>query len=258
MNKEKIFNHFAAILDNMIDNSLFWDTYFQMPSSIPNIYGSDIDDESIPSNISIRFGISRGCIIDNEYDYVVKFDVETDSSGDSICEREVDLYASAREYGVEKYLVHPSYIGTYIKTITFYDAKKMEHYIDWLEYDPVGFDEDFMEREEKFGELKRITIEVPLYAYERAYGYNFTMLVDSEEERCHSIAEASCSPLRKRSLQVAMEFIHRYGVEEYEKFGVFLEDNNVNDLHPGNVGELNNEFVLIDFAGFHDAWSDEE
>ena len=68
MNKSAVFSHFSHILDNMIENSLFFDTYFMDPVGIEDIEGSALD-EAIPANICINFGATRGCIVDENYDY---------------------------------------------------------------------------------------------------------------------------------------------------------------------------------------------
>jgi hypothetical protein len=82
------------------------------------------------------------------------------------------------------------------------------------------------------------------------------MVVGDEEKKCCSIAKSIQSPLRGRAMQVAVEFIYLYGADEYERFTAFLEDNEINDLHRDNIGELNGQFVLIDFAGFHDGYDE--
>ena len=77
MNQEAVFNHFSKIIDNMLDNSLFFETFWQRPYSEDSIEGS-VDDAALPANINLFFGASRGCIFDTDYNYVVKFDIEGD------------------------------------------------------------------------------------------------------------------------------------------------------------------------------------
>ena len=57
----------------MLDTSLFFETFWQAPYSSEDFYGS-CDDEALPENLNIKFGATRGCIVDDNYDYVVKFD----------------------------------------------------------------------------------------------------------------------------------------------------------------------------------------
>lgn len=257
MNKEAVFNHFSAILDNMFNESLFFCTYFQHPYSIDSIHGSSIDN-AVPENISIRFGISRGCIIDTDFDYVVKFDVDFDDFNESISEREVDIYHDAVAYGLGKYFAPAVFIGEYKKVIPFYKAEIVERYVDWCDYDPWLFEKDFANHEEKFGDLENISISIPLYAYPKAMGYKYSELNSSEEEDCMSKAKSIRSPLRARHIQIAMEFIHKYGMDEYERLSSFLRDNHINDLHRDNFGNLNGNIVAIDYGGFHSCDDDDE
>lgn len=257
MDKEKIFNHFSAILDNMLDNSLFFCTYFQCPSSLDKIIGKE-EDKAVPENISIYFGISRGCIIDKNFDYVVKFDIESDDFGDSISAREVELYHMAKNNNLEKYFAPAVFIGEYVKTISFYHYSDLERYVDWYEYNPQIFDEDFADNEEKFGKLKNITISIPLYAYPKANGYIYSKLNWKEEEDCFIKAKSIKSPLRLRQIQIAMEFIYKYGMPEYERLSSFMRENHINDLHRDNFGNLNGNIVAIDYGGFHSYDDDED
>ena len=48
MEREIIFNHFSNIIDNMLDNSLFFPTYFQAPYMMETVRGS-IDDKDMHS-----------------------------------------------------------------------------------------------------------------------------------------------------------------------------------------------------------------
>lgn len=250
MNKNEIFQHYSRILDNMLDESLFFDTYFQNRYSMEDIEGS-IDDVAVPEGIDICFGISRGCIIDNNYNYVVKFDVDCDNDGGSICERETDFYREAIRKGLEQYFAAAVYIGTYTKTINFYSINEIEKNLNWYDYDPIKFEEDFMKVEDNFGPIIPITISIPLYAYPKANNYCYSNLIEEEEERCKSIARCSNSPLRRRNLQIAMEFIHLYGKDEYERLSDFLELCDINDLHYKNMGFINGNLVIIDYGGYH-------
>jgi hypothetical protein len=255
MNKEIIFNHFSDIIDNMLETSLFFDTYFQAPYMLETICGS-ADDPAVPEDISLHFGITRGCIVDDNFDYVVKFDIDNDFFGDSLCYREMDIYRAAESQHLEHYFTKPIFVGVYHKIINFYDIKKIEQNFDWVDYDNQWFDEEFAKKEDDFGEIIPITIEIPLYAYPKANPYTYTNLTGNEAIEYEKKAKSIGSPLKNRHLQIAMEFILRYGMEEYEKISEFMYEYNINDLHYGNIGEINNKLVVIDFAGFHSSYSD--
>jgi len=257
MNKEKIFKHFANIIDTMLDNSLFFETYWQAPYSMENISGS-INDPAFSENIHMHFGVSRGCIIDDNFDYVVKFDIESDELGDSLCQREIDIFRAAKSNHLDAYFTAPIYLGNYCKTINFYNVNKIEYYMNWVDYDPEQFDYDFMQAEDKFGEIIPITINIPLYAYQKANTYNYTMLSDDEEKEYEQKAQAINSPLKKRHLQIAMEFVFRYGMKQYEKISDFMREYHINDIHYGNIGEMNGNLVCFDYAGYHSSSEDSE
>lgn len=257
MNKQSIFTHFSKIIDNMLDNSLFFETYYQCPYPLDTIIGS-IDDAAVPENISIHFGISRGCIVDEDYDYVVKFDIGSDNFGDSLCQREMDIFRAARARELDSYFTEPIYLGSYCRTIQFYNYEEIERNMEnWFDYDPEDFDKKFMKDEENFGPICPIVIEIPLYAYARANQYKYAMFSDNEAEHYKSEARSISSPLKRRHLQIAMEFVFRYGMEQYEKLSDFLEEYDVNDLHYGNIGNVNGSLVIYDYAGWH-SYSDDE
>lgn len=246
MNKNRIFAHFSSILDTMLNNSLFFDTFFQAPYYMSDIHGS-VDDPAIPDNIRINFGATRGCIIDKNYNYVVKFDIEEDNWG-SVCDREIDIYSRAVAAGVQDYFAEAIYLGTYIKTIRFYDAWKIERTINWEDYDPEGFDEEFARYEDDFGPIHDVVISIPLYAYPKATTHKYSMGNNKEFEQ---MAYRITSPMRDRNLAIAIDFIRAYGEEAYHTLTDFLYMEHVNDLHFDNVGDINEHFCLIDYGGYH-------
>lgn len=259
MDKKAVFTHFSNILDNMIDESLFFDTFFQRPSALDYDIKGSVDDLAVPENISIKFGVSRGCIIDKEYDYVIKFDIETDDEdGGSLCEREVKYYHTAQKVDLAKYLAEAEYIGTYTKCITFYDIDKIDRYLNWYYYDKKEFDEDFMKNEESFGPLNYINISIPLYAYKKASTYNYVMLGNFEHEKYKNMADKFYSPLKREVQQIAIDFVYHYGMKEYARLSEFLVENRINDIHRGNIGSINGDLILIDYAGFHDCCCSED
>ena len=250
MNKQAIFAHFSKILDNMLDNSLFFETYFQYPTSIENIYGS-ADDEIMTENLSIRFGATRGCIIDENYDYVVKFDVDEDDYG-SVCSVEHSIYQAAKSRNLHQYFAEVEYIGSYTKTIMFYDLYQINREMDpCYDYDNIEFDKEFAEHEDSFGELHPVTISIPLYAYRKAKPHWGIMHKNADSQTYRNIANSIDSPMRERNLAVAIDFISEYGEEAYLELSEFMSEENINDLHSGNVGNIDGHFVFIDFAGYH-------
>ena len=256
MNKQAVFGHFAALMDDMLDNSLFFPCYFQNPTTLDdNIYGS-CDDAAVPENVSIRFGVSRGCIIDENYDYVVKFDLDPEYM-ESCCKREVNIFKHAKEHYLDQYFTEIEYLGTYTRTIQFYDYHAVSRAFNWYGYDS-DFDKDFMKEEDNYGDILPITISIPLYGCARAdtvkrnqWAFSSDKNNDNYVKQVHSY---SFSPLMERNEDVAVSFMRAYGEDVYARLSDFLEDEHVNDIHSGNVGMLNDKLVLIDYAGFYDSF----
>ena len=255
MNKHEVFAHFASIMDNMLDTSLCFCTYWQQPYSAEDFYGG-VEDEAMPENLSIHFGATRGCIVDEDYDYVVKFDVEEDSYG-SACEREEEIYALAQREQLDRYFAECIYLGTYTKTIRFYDVEDIVRRMNWWGYDWQQFEEDFINQEDNFGEIHDVIISVPLYGYPKATRHRpMGMRGDADENEYISKAQKIQSPMRDENLVVAIDFIRQYGEVEYYRITDFLFAQDVNDLHQNNLGDINGHYTLIDYSGYHNGYSE--
>lgn len=246
MNKREIFSHYSKIIDNLLDSSMWMQTWFQQPGWLDNcIHGEDF--EELPSNIAINDGATRACIIDYNYDYVVKFDIEEDNYG-SACEREEALFHTAQGHEVAQYLNEIAYIGCYTRTFYFYSYCDVMNY---CHFNNSFYDEDYcceqiMAHEEEMN-LHQITISIPLYACRRAEGYDCGPIDNELISRAQKIQ----SPLRDKNLAVATAFIRDYGEEEYELFSDFAIENDMNDLHLNNIGMVDGKLVIIDYAGYY-------
>ena len=86
-----------------------------------------------------------------------------------------------------------------------------------------------------------------LYGYKKACcGYHIHSY-DNESVKCFA-----GSPLTERNGCIAADLIENYGIEMFRCLNRFCEDNDVNDIHCGNVGYIAGKLVLIDYAGYHD------
>ena len=61
--------------------------------------------------------------------------------------------------------------------------------------------------------------------------------------------------MRNENLIVAVDFIRQYGEEEYHRITDFLLRENVNDLHQNNLGDIDGHYILLDYSGYHDGYS---
>lgn len=248
MNKNEVFAHFSSILDNMLDNSYFFDTYFQAPYFLEDVHGSR-NNKSFPEHLHIFCGATRGCIFDENYDYVVKFDISHDAFG-SACEREEYIYNVATRAGLNQYFAEVQYLGTYVKTIYFYSSSTIARNMTWYDLDP-DFETNFILNRNKFGCRHEITISLPLYAYPKASSHKYNFFSERNEIEYKEKAKKITSPMRDRNLAIAMDFIYEYGEEAYQELTDFMYEYNINDLHTGNLADINGHYCIIDYAGFH-------
>ncbi len=256
--KIEIFQHFESVLDNLIKHSVFFKTYLQHPEYVEDeVLGGQ---GGIPANISLACGVTRACIIDNDYDWVVKFDIEEDARG-SACERETYTYLRAKQFGLSQYFAEAIYLGVYQRTYTFYQGWAVNSilYYNDFNYTDNDYARSFFKHKDKFGSLRQITVSIPLYAYRKVSQEGFYANSDCTNEIEDEISNTQ-SPLSAKNKQVAINFISNYGAREYEKLTDFLYEMDINDFHSGNVGFIDNKFVLIDYAGYYDKEyeSDEE
>lgn len=250
MDKSTIFNHYSNMLDTLLEDTLFFQYYLQSPFSLEE----DIDHPCFNLDWYIHFGATRVCLEDRAYDYVVKTDLS--SYNEYACEKEEYVYAHASEQHLDKYFIEPIYLGTYVRTIRFYDACDIEDCMNnFYYYDEEEFDNKFADNEDDFGSLHDIVIRLPLYAYKRANPYRFDNVYqelgeENEQSEEELIARKFTSPLKDRNLGVAVAFVKQYGEEEYAKLSEFLEDYEVNDLHGGNIADIDGNFIIADYAGY--------
>lgn len=193
MNTQAIFEHFTQIFSDILqdDNTNEWLLY------------PPIQEYHKIGDITITCGVTRCAIIDKNYDWIVKFDIEG-----NYCEREVELYEQAKDYGCADCLAPAIYIGRY--------------------------------REEENG------MWWDLYAYKKAEcGY-----------RSHNTDFRAASPLTERCWSIGEDICTDWGKGMFARLSEFCEDNDINDIHSGNVGRIDGKLVLIDYAGYHDSEED--
>lgn len=227
-----IFQHYSTLLDKVLQgNSNYWKTWLQAPFSISNT--------NISKSVYVDCGVDRAAIVDTKCDWIVKFGLESTSP----CDNELRLYDMAKHEGVAKYLCKCKYIGTYKRTIQFWDYTVANNFF-WTDKDE--FEERFSAIKGELGPRTSIQIELPLYAYKRATKADFNFSLSREElEFCDSY---HTSPLTHCHKEVAIRFKDTYGIEEFEKFSEFCNKYDINDLHIGNVGMVDGRFVIIDWA----------
>ena len=229
---EDIFQHYSELIDRMLEENEIFKSYFLEPQCLPSDY-------KITSNAHMTCGITRGCIVDNSFPFVVKFDLYDYNSDDFFvsCEEEMKYYQLAKRCGFDKYLAEPIKIGDYKKTI---NIRKRYTCID-------SFDDDDLNEYEEYDEEEEFEIFLPLYAYPRAEIREFKYQDNSSKDNA-----IKRSPLAERNQAIAETFIKLYGKDEFVEFSNFLDCCRINDLHGYNCAYIDDKFVLIDYAGYHD------
>ena len=99
---------------------------------------------------------------------------------------------------------------------------------------------------------KELVIRFPLYAYPRAKRYEFFKKEEEQNISLVDFVSKSNSPLIERGNDIGYAFAERYGEEEFLELSEFLEEENINDLHSGNIMERNGNLILTDYAGYND------
>lgn len=249
MEATMIFNHYKNILDELIDESDFFKNYFQNPISLDeDIYGEEWTGvEALFANaINICFGATRGCLIDSNYDYVVKFDLDESEYGS--CDDEIRIYNIAKERHLEKFFLRPRFIGVYERKIHYYHFSNICDRLDY-NYFYESFSTDVEERLKECDCVKEeILIRIPLYAYPRAERYEYPN-VDEQIQDSYS-KTYSGSPLAERSSLVAFAIEKEYGRNEAYRLSDFLYDFNINDLHTGNLMAYCGKPCFSDYCGY--------
>ena len=240
------FEFFKEKLDNEISHSVRAQLWFQEPS----FEGDYLEFE----NFDVHCGISRACIVSKDWNYVVKFTHTEDRRGDP-CDRECTYYENAVDSNIEMYFVEPKYIGTYTWRGNGYWARRVFRDISYIDFS-ANSDEDIMEKiqEEDLDTIEPISIRLELYEYPKVEEAKLGYYTPSKE--LQNMVRKSGSNFAERNTNVAAYFVEKYGYEEFTRLADFLEWNEINDLHSGNIGYLGKRLVFIDYAGYYDPEGD--
>jgi len=246
--RNEIAAFYFQMLDDLIERNDFFKFYFQSPYTMPDYEDLSGDFDLPPTtHLGLYCGATRGTLVSTDSDEVVKFNL--DLYEDNACEMECSVYAAAIQCNLDRCFAKAYYLGTFEKTVHTYPSSL------------ICFDEDSYADEEGFCEVVRnqrlkeedkcdIVIRVPLYAYTRAYNVGLDCANCSEKESI-VVAGSYASPLVERYDDIGISFAHHYGEVVYAELSSFLNEWKVNDIHYGNIGWIDGDLVLIDYAGFH-------
>lgn len=173
--------------------------------------GSSYDTVNISEGyITMTNGASKLAFWEPDSDVVFKMGFKNFNC--DYCEIEAENFLKAREAGLEKFFAKTEYLTTF-KGIKVYVSERAE-----VSYDLLSSD---------------------LYSHLKEEGYE-------DQEISQYISE----------IDESNEFFEQllpYYVESSELIDNlidFIESNDINDLHYGNIGYLGDRIVLIDYSGF--------
>lgn len=250
MRKDLVFKHYCNMIDNLIDTDEMFPFLFQNPRD----FCEEFYNENycfMPHNVSLTFGATRFCIVDENYPFVVKVEYSDheESFDTGFCEREIFFYEKAREENFDRYFTEVQFLGYYRRMVLAY---KLETVLNYYNEDGLYEDEKFRKAlsamEEDNVEKEMVEIALPLYGYERADTFCTRSLNRREEDYYRTLSPSS--PLSERDTSIAARFIEDYGEEEFFDFSEFLERYEIGDIHGGNVGVINDRIVIFDYASF--------
>ena len=190
--------------------------------------------QALDDNFILASGVSKVAIIPKEKNYVIKipyygvyrksngikcFDPYFSSiskSGD-YCKSEEIIYNKAKANGLDTFFAEIEQIGK-IKSIPIYVQRKA------VIFEDVYYPED--DEEENLNEH-----EISIF---KTITTKYSDLVEDEY----------------LPISWMKDFICSYGELAFDKLYNFLSDNNIQDLHGGNIGYISERPILVDFSGF--------
>ena len=232
-----MFHFFETVLDKALESSVKFRTFVQAHEYVSDFF--------VDEHTKVCCGATRAAIIDDRADFIVKFDIDEDSRHTSLCEKECDVYDDALSNGVERFFAEPKYIGTFKRTFAAFRIQELYEDADFCMSD-CG-DEDIVRIAEELNLIEvPISISIDLYMYPKATRARHREL----SPVAHSLTR---SPLGIRDMEVADIFYQEYGEEKFWALSEFLEWEDINDMHFGNIGVVDGHYVIIDYAGFKDS-----
>ena len=156
------------------------------------------------------FGATKGVIVPKAYNFVFKFDLQSEGLSEEYCEIEEDNYTKARKRNLGFCFAKCSYFDTY-NGVDIYVQPKIDYEADW----------------------------------------DSNTLTEMQKSTCSKYIDSSDIASRM-SEQWMIDFIEYYNEGTFNFLLRFLEDNGINDLHPGNLGYMKGRPVIFDYSGYYE------
>lgn len=196
----------------------------------------------LPYSIESSFGVikfSCGCeklvVICDDLDYVFKFDIYNNEKVSS-CEREL------RNYKLVLATEDDTLISMFAPCYEV-DCEYRENVIYSIRCYPRSHELDLLANRH----LERHGIEMP-YCLETTHTEEeITRLEDIYNEFLYN---SNSLPDDDEDLTGSFMFMEYYSEEAFDELVNFCYDNNINDIHTGNIMELDGRPVITDYSGF--------
>lgn len=182
---------------------------------------------TLPDDVWYEFGASRIVLGYNDGEYVFKMDDDFADEED-FTKKEYEVYQLAKEEGLAEYFAEEVFVGTYVVGKYEVEVYAMERAnIDYDGNSERGRESRFREYCEDNGIINP-NAEVEDIFFSHVYS-NWD---EGSAEDMFSVAS------------------EEWGYSEAYKVQRFCEDHEVNDLHAGNWGYVDDRWVITDYAGF--------
>lgn len=162
----------------------------------------------------VSWGATRVCIFKPSWDFVLK--MERDNRQTDYCALEAYHYDMAKKYNVQRILLPIEKIASFENGIKVYRQTK---------YSTGWYDREY--RDKTMSKKAFISMQD---------SKQFRKIMDSIHDQI--------------SYEWVARIIQLYGKKFMLSFEQWLNEYEINDLHTGNIGMLNNRPILLDYAGY--------
>ncbi len=186
--------------------------------------------------IKYNCGASKIVFYSSNSNYVIKIPFMENKSSIDYCALEVNNYKEAKIYNVEEFFLETKKIG-YINDCPIY---VQEQATDIYPHNNLQSACD-------------VWIHNQTTATYHPTAKDFKRLLEMGDLDFNEIIAESCGDWDWGELNSGfiLEIINKYGAQTLINLKTFIDDCEINDLHKGNVGYLNNHPIFFDYSGYH-------
>ena len=181
-----------------------------------------IEYENLDNIISCNHGVSKLCLVFKKEDFVIKWTHEDPwESSKEEAMKECEIYQKAKEQGLEMLFPSTKFFGE-INDIKFVIQEKIDYSCANCPYDTKL----------KYRKISKTATKKIIDKMQSGFKIN------KGYDRDLDILWTSM-------------VITLYGKRICKKLCAFIKENEINDLHTGNLGYKNNHPIILDFSGYH-------